>query len=219
MGRHGRKKGKNMKHDFEYVKKSEYMPAKKQLINLLNDVQDELRDDFTFQFYFIGSTNRNMITRDKKSNVGFDFDIDCYPNASWDTYKAKVWRDKLINAINKHVKKYGYATCENSTRVITIKVKDKQNSRILYSCDIAIAFDFDDDSSYYIYYNKKQNSFDWKERPNPYEVEEKADDIKEEGYWEEVKDLYIYLKNNSDKKSRSLYAEAVNDVYNQYFNM
>lgn len=33
------------------------------------------RSDFTFQYTFIGSSSRNMITYDAKSNIGFDFDV------------------------------------------------------------------------------------------------------------------------------------------------
>lgn len=208
-------------HDFEYVTKKEYLPVKKELIGLIKDVQDELRDAFTFQFYWIGSTSRNMITRDRKSNIGYDFDLDFYPNVDYDDYTPKQLRDKFIKAINKHAAKYGYSTCENSTRVLTIKVKDRKNSRILHSADIAICFDFEDGPCQYIHYNKKQNTFEWQNRPNPYDVEEKADWFKhetEEG-WDEVLDKYLYLKDNNtdeNKRSRSLYAEAVSAVYNEY---
>lgn len=218
MGRHGRERKTHMSHDYEYVTKKEYMPVKKELISLINDVQDELRNEFTFQFYFIGSTSRGMITRDKKGNTGYDFDLNFYPNTYFDDYSPEEFRNIFIKALNRCCKKYGYATCENSTRVITIKVKEQKNSKIKYSCDIAIVFDFEDDSSLYIHYNKKQNAFEWQQRPDPYYVEEKADVIKEAGYWNEVKDLYIYLKNTVEKKSRSLYAEAVSAIYNQHFN-
>ena len=53
-----------MLHDFCYVPRSEYLPVKKELIELINVVQDEVRDYFTFSFTFIGSTHRKMITKD-----------------------------------------------------------------------------------------------------------------------------------------------------------
>ena len=62
-------------YHFEYVTKSQAAPVKKELIAILNKVQDILREDFTFQFYFIGSSSRNMITQDVRSNIGFDFDV------------------------------------------------------------------------------------------------------------------------------------------------
>lgn len=55
--------GVNM-YKFEYVTKAEYISVKKSLINLINKVQDEIRDQFTFRYDFIGSASRNMITCD-----------------------------------------------------------------------------------------------------------------------------------------------------------
>ena len=60
---------------FEYISKSKYMPVKKELIKIINQVQDELREQFTFDYKFIGSSSRNMITYDPKTNKGYDFDI------------------------------------------------------------------------------------------------------------------------------------------------
>lgn len=208
-------------HDFEYVTRKEYLPVKKELMEIVYAVQNELRGHFTFQFYWIGSSARNMITRDKKSNVGYDFDLDFYPNIDYDDYKPDQIRNMFIKAINKYASKYGYSPCENSTHVLTIKVKDKKNSRILHSADIAICFDFEDGPSRYIHYNKKQNTFEWQTRPDSYDVEEKVEWIKKETEdgWDKVLELYLYLKDNNkdlNKKSRSLYAEAVSNVYNEY---
>lgn len=64
-----------MSYDFRYVTRKEAVEVKKVLISLINDVQDEVRDNFTFSYHFIGSSARNMITEDEKSNIGFDFDV------------------------------------------------------------------------------------------------------------------------------------------------
>ena len=50
-------------YHFEYVTKAEAAPVKKELIAIINAVQDLLRDHFTFRFDFIGSSARNMITQ------------------------------------------------------------------------------------------------------------------------------------------------------------
>lgn len=51
---------------FEYVSKSKYMPVKKELIKIINQVQDELREQFTFDYKFIGSSSRNMLLMIRK---------------------------------------------------------------------------------------------------------------------------------------------------------
>ena len=44
-----------------YVSKKEAAPVKAELLDIIHEVQDIVRDDFTFQFTFIGSSSRNMI--------------------------------------------------------------------------------------------------------------------------------------------------------------
>ena len=44
-----------MQHDFQYVSESEAKEVKKVLLNIINEVQDIVREDFTFQYHFIGS--------------------------------------------------------------------------------------------------------------------------------------------------------------------
>ena len=57
-----------------------------------------------------------------------------------------------------------------------------------------------------------------------YQVKDRADDIKEEGLWQEVRDKYLEKKNmylswqDHNHPSFVVYVEAVNEVYNRYFN-
>lgn len=72
----------------------------------------------------------------------------------------------------------------------------------------------------FIYHNKKQNTYEWQEQSDGfYNLPERIKWIKDNNLWEEVRESYLHKKNintNLYKKSRSLYAEAVNDIYNEY---
>ena len=208
--------------DFEYVTKKEYLPVKNELIELINLVQDEVRDKFTFRFDFIGSASRNMITRDKKTNTGYDFDVNIRVNDEDNEYSAKEIRRILKDGFDKHSKKFQYDYAEDSKRVLTIKVKDRKNSKILHSCDFAVVNDYTDnqgnDRQEFIYFNKKQNTYEWQEQPEGfYMLDEKIGWIKENDLWQEVRDSYIERKNSNNdpnKKSRSIFAETVAAVFN-----
>lgn len=209
---------------FQYVSKNKLAPLKKQVIELIGLVQNEVRDDFTFQYEFIGSVRRNMVTRDVKSNVGFDFDVNIMVNDDDEEYSAKEIKQILIKAFNKYARKYHYDFCEDSTRVFTIKVKDRTNSRIIYSCDFAIVNNYGDNQQEYIRFNKKSNTYNWVEQSSSfYCLPEKIDFCKENSLWKEVRDTYIKKKNNNtdkDKKSRSIFAETIHQVCQQngYYN-
>ena len=204
-------------HDFQYVPKSEYQPLKNQIIQILNEVQDEVRDDFTFQYHFIGSTKRKMITRDMKSNIGFDFDVDLTVNDDEEDYDPDEIRNILRNAITKVSRRYGFTKCEDSTRVITIKMTNPWRSTIEHSCDFAVVY-----GNQYIRYNKKTQQYYWAQQQKGYKgLERKADTLKDYDYWGEVREVYIDKKNRNDdpnKHSRSIYAETINEVYKRYLN-
>ena len=204
-------------HDFQYVPRTEYQPLKKQIIQILNEVQDEVRDDFTFQYHFIGSTKRNMITRDMKSNIGFDFDVDITVNDDEEDYGPDEIRNILRTAITKVSRRYGYTKCEDSTRVITIKTVNPWLSSIEHSCDCAIVY-----GNQYIRFNKGTQTYTWEyQSKNHNDIEKRADILKNNGCWDEVRTVYLDKKNynnNPDKHSRSLYFETINEVYKRYLN-
>lgn len=208
-------------YHFEYVNRSKWKPVKKQLIELIKHVQDEVRKDFTFRYDFVGSSKRNMITNDIKSNVGFDFDINIEVNGDDEKYSAREIKEKLMNSFNRVIRKYceklHYKCCENNTRVFTIKVIDHKNSKILHSCDFAIVYNCSDGSQQYIRYNKSQNNYSWTYQTKAFSnLNERAKSIKKSGLWNNVKDLYLIKKNaNTDihKKSCSIYAETINEIY------
>ncbi|MDE5841524.1 MAG: hypothetical protein K2H11_00935, partial [Malacoplasma sp.] len=142
---------------YRFVEKEEYSFIKNELIDLIHLVQDEVREYFTFRYDFVGSSKYNMITTNDKSNIGFDFDLDIRVNDDEENYTAEEIRNILKEAFNKIINQ-GFTNFdypENSTRVLTIKVKDQWNSKILYSADIAVVFDCEDGRQQYIHFNKK----------------------------------------------------------------
>lgn len=78
-------------HDFEYVPKEEWKPIRDELFEIIHRLQNEVRDDFTFQYHFVGSSKRKMITRDRNSNIGFDFDVNIEVNDPDEDYSAEKY--------------------------------------------------------------------------------------------------------------------------------
>lgn len=207
-------------YHFQYVLKKQWAPFRDEIIELLHVVQDDLRKEFTFQYQLVGSASRNMVTMDPATNIGFDFDFNIIINNP-ELFPPKQFKEMLIRQINKLSSKYGYDPAEDSTRVITIKVKDRKNAKILHSVDFATVYnDTDDDGyecQYYIHNDKPTGRYLWEEQPSGcYELPDKIDFCKENDLWNsEVKPLYLQNKNNnrdSHKKSRSIFSQTLNTV-------
>ena len=203
-------------HDFRYVTKKQAQPIKDELYQILYMVQDLVRDNFTFSFTPIGSSSRNMITCDAKSNIGFDFDINIEVNDDNEDFEPKEIRTIIRTAIDRVAPRYGYKNCEDSTRVLTIKKVDTSHSRIVHSCDFAIVYNCGDGRQQYIRFNKDNNYYFWEYQGNGFVgLEKKMDWLKRENFWGELQDYYIYKKNcndNPDKHSRSIFAESINEM-------
>ena len=205
--------------DFKYVSKKEFAPIKAELLELIHKVQDIIRHKFTFNYKFIGSVDRNMVTYDKKSNIGFDFDVDIYIDDDDEKYTPKQLRSTLKHAIDKVAPSYGYDYCEDSTRVLTIKKKNYKTAKILHSCDFAIVFD-GRDGQQYIRHNKNNGTYTWEFQGNGFErLPDKIDWIKNNDLWNNLRNYYIEKKNKNDdpnKHSRSIFAESVHEIYQKY---
>lgn len=211
-------------HDFEYVPKEEWELIRDELFEIIHRLQDEVRDDFAFQYHFVGSSKRKMITRDRKSNTGFDFDVNIEVNDPDENYSAEDIRNILRKGLDKVTNPYRYSFfrydyTEDSTRVLTLKVKDRVNSCILHSCDFCIIYECDDGRQQYIRYNKEQHSYSWEYQPKGYSnLPAKIEWIKKHKLWQQVRDNYIVKKNtNADdnKKSRAIFAETIHQVCQQ----
>ena len=73
----------------------------------------------------------------------------------------------------------------------------------------------------YIHFNKAQNTYEWQEQPDGYYLlNERIADIKEYGYWQEVRNVYLDKKcknNDLNKKSRAIFAETIKEVHERHF--
>lgn len=220
-----------MKHDFRYISNNDpkVREAYANLLRLLNELQGQVRGQFTFQFKAVGSYSRNMITYDTKSNVGYDFDINIEINDPINKYSAKDIKTILINGLNNIARRYGYDYPEDSSRVITLKVKDRWNSKIIYGCDIAIVNNYVDENGYdcqeYIHFNKKQNTYAWCEQQDGYyDLIKKLNRINDLGddkayIWQKVRNLYLDKKNKNENPyvhSRQIFSMTINQIFQKY---
>lgn len=212
---------------FEYVTRAEYKPVRKELEEIIHRAQKFMREkyDTTFQYRLIGSGKKHLITRVKGGNGGYDFDYNLILPGNGYGYhnKAKIIKDRFMEAFQFAVKETKYKPPENSTSAVTIKAVNQVQSKILHSCDFAIIYYPTDNTDDGYMYLKK-----WKDGRYSFEVRDlsqKADHklskiLKRSGGWNIIREEYLKLKNknrDSDKHSYILYLEAINNVYNRFF--
>lgn len=226
MGGMGRKETLYMS-EYEYVNRSEYAPVRKELEQIINRLQDEMRESYglTFQFRLVGSGKRHLITRIKGGNKGYDFDYNLILTPPGDGYYyiAKVIKQEFMDALKIALKGTKYSFPKDSTSSITIKVVDKKGKKIEHSCDFAIIYygeNDGDDGYFYLRNNKRQPGYQFVFRTSNFYLDEKVQEIIAGDGWNYIREEYLLLKNinsGNGKPSFALYAEAVNNVYNQMY--
>lgn len=118
---------------------------------------------------------------------------------------------------------------EDSTSCLTAILYFEKSPDIKFKFDVAITTKNKNGNYMRLIHNKNVyalglDQYTWNEVPNSHQVKDKADEIKEEGLWQEVRDRYLEKKNmylsRQDRNHPSfvVYVEAVNEVYNRYFN-
>lgn len=213
---------------YRLVSKSKYRPVRVELEGIIHEVQKIMKKEYgySFQYQLIGSGKNHLITTIEKGNEGFDFDYNFIiaPPREGYHYKADVVKQQFMQAVKKALVGTKYTDPKDRTSVITIKVVDKKNSRILHSCDFAIIYyDHSQIKNGYLYLKhlKKENTYTFEYRSSSDNIKQRLARIKQNGRgWKMVQDEYLTLKNinkDEDKSSSSLYLEAVNNVYNSMF--
>ena len=174
-------------YHFRYVSKNEIAPLKNQVIELIGLVQDEIRKYFTFQYEFIGSVKRNMVTCDAKSNIGFDFDVNIMVNDDDEDYSAKEIKQILMKAFNKYAYKYHYDFLLNRQEYIRFNKKSNSYNWVEQS------------NGFYLLPEKVEfckDNYLWTEVREIY-IEKKN------------------CNTDKNKKSRSIFADAIHQVCQQ----
>lgn len=210
--------------EYEYVSRSEYRPIREDLEEIIHRAQKFMRRKYktTFKYRLIGSGKKHLITREIGGNRGYDFDYNLILNTldERSCHNAKVVKEQFLEAFQFAVKGTKYKAPEDSTSVLTIKVVDHTQGRILYSCDFAIIYypTEDVDEGYMYLKNWKNGKYSFEKRNLSHKADYKLYVILEylDG-WKYIREEYLKLKNSNrdpDKHSYILYLEAINNVYN-----
>jgi hypothetical protein len=208
---------------YEFVSKTEMKAPKIQIQNIIRELQRKLRSEgVTFDPKLIGSGSKNLVTRVKGGNLGFDFDYNFVIQKDQDM-GAKELRLLFVRALNDIVRNTHYSNVSDGKNSISIKVVDKRKSRIVHSCDFAIINEYTDNSGNLnqeiLIHERNRRQYIWTRKPSRKNYNQKLANLKANGLWNELRQEYLKLKSNnmdSGKKSFALFYESINNVYGRY---
>ena len=182
------------------------------------------------QFTLVGSGARNMVTRNGSGPFDLDYNLEIIkaPDEYWNDLRH------LKNTVRILLDKAEGLTCfsesQDSTSCLTALLHFKDEPAVEFSFDVAIVAKNSDGTLCRLIHNKNvweygNDQYVWNEVPSSHNIAQKVKQIKINDLWLDVRERYIYLKNlylshplEKDHPSFIVYVEAVNQIYNQYFN-
>ena len=214
---------------YEFVYESEAKLYRSDCSDVLKKTCELLKEKgISAQFSLIGSGARNMITRNGDGPYDLDYNLSIMRAEERYWSDLRLLKETVRNALNWAERNEFFSDAQDSTSCLTAILYFEKSPDIKFKFDVAITTKNKNGNYMRLIHNKNVyalglDQYAWNEVPNSHQVKDKADEIKEEGLWQEVRDRYLEKKNmylsRQDRNHPSfvVYVEAVNEVYSQHF--
>ena len=213
---------------YEYVVEKEVKRYRSECSHILEQLRDLLNTEYGIntQFSLVGSggDSRNMVTRNGDGPYDLDYNLIIIKMSNEYWNNLRKLKDIVRDSLNKIVKDTLFSDGKDSHSVITSILHFTDTPKVKFSFDMAILAKNSKGNFCRLIHNKGySDSFTWNEVPSSHNVKEKADMLKRNSLWNEVRETYLnkknmYLRRHDDNHpSFVVYVESVNEVYNKNF--
>ena len=195
---------------YHYVPNSVVKPWRSFSADKMNQVKQMLKAEYNLDsdFYLVGSGAKNLVTQNENEPFDLDWNLEIY-NLSEPSKNAEWLKTTIMNFLNKILKDTHFSNCQDSTSVITSRWKT--NDGLRFSFDIAILVENSNGTFCRMIHDKFMNRYYFEEIPYSKNVYDKMDELKENGWWQEIRDTYLEKKN--------MYLSRFDRVYHPSFNV
>ena len=112
----------------------------------------------------------------------------------------RLLKETVRNALNWAERNEFFSDAQDSTSCLTAILYFEKSPDIKFKFDVAITTKNKNGNYMRLIHNKNVyalglDQYTWNEVPNSHQVKDKADEIKEEGLWQKVRDRYLEKKN------------------------
>jgi hypothetical protein len=199
---------------FEYVRNDEASKIKNDISFLIRELQKSLKEEgVTFNPVLVGPSKENFVTREVNGTTGIDIHYNLllqkYPDKT-----AKQLRMLFLSTINNILKNKGFKNTINNYQSITVLMPDRIEKEVIHSIDFAIVIDKKEQQDILIY-DRKNSEYFFETRESINLLDDLTYDIKNNGLWEDLRDLYLNMKNyndNKDIRTFEIYKEAIKNI-------
>ena len=199
--------------------------------DLVNQLKQEINrnDVMEVDTYLVGSGARNLITQNGNEPVDLDYQLEVVSFNGVEWSECRKIKEYVRNKYNEILCRNGWADCSDSTSVLSTEYRYfTKGNNTKFKIDLAIIVK-DNNGNWWRLIHKKTGNFNtdewvWEQGRDSKGLENRMSKLKQNTYWEEVREVYLekknhYLRRNDyNHPSFICYIEAVNEVYYKYFN-
>ena len=215
---------------YHYIEDKVFLKDMKYLCsNIINQLVQLINNDSVMEVeaHLVGSGARNLITQNSNEPIDLDYNLYIADFGDFSSSNEREIKEYVRKQFNIILKRNGWSDCMDSTSVLTTEKRHfTKGNHTEFSIDLAIVFNNRDGWHRLIHDKTGFAAWDrycWNIVPNSRDLFDKVTDIKDEHLWNEVIDVYLEKKNmylrrqDYNHPSFNVYVEAVNQVFNKYF--
>lgn len=197
--------------------------------NIINQLVQRINNDsiMTVEAHLVGSGAKNLITQNANEQIDLDYNLCVIQVFGINFNDGKTIKEHIKKHFNAVLQNNGLNDCQDSTSALsTNEIYFTKGNQTKFSIDLAIVRE-----NRYGWERLKHSKtgfvtsdqWYWNETPNSRDLADKACDIKDEGLWQEVRDLYLYKKNmylrrgDNNHPSFIVYIETINEIHSKLF--
>ncbi|WP_191014539.1 hypothetical protein [Treponema zioleckii] len=204
---------------YHYVRNSVVKPWRSFTADKMNRVKQMLKAEYNLDtdFYLVGSGAKNLVTQNENEPFDLDWNLEVY-NLAEPTKNAEWLKTTVMDFLNEIMEDTPFRNCQDSTAVITSRWTTEEGLK--FSFDIAILVENSNGIFCRMIHDKFMNRFYWTEVPDSKDVYDRMDKLKENGWWQEIRDTYLEKKNmylrRIDRDNHPLFnifVETINEVW------
>lgn len=211
---------------YEYVDRKLVQHHDRKCRKILEKLRQVLREEYGIdsQISLVGSGARNMVTRNGNGPFDLDYNLilQSYPKEfDHDLGRLKRVIRETIDSISRDV---NFFPGKDSRSVVTMLLTSPVSKAPVFHADLAILSKNVDGDFQRLIHNKQifAEGHTWCKLPDSHRVGRRADMLRQQGYWAEVRKAYLdrknwYLRSLHDRTSFQVYVETVNEVFQRHY--
>lgn len=211
---------------YHYVEDREFLKNMRNLCsNIVNQLVQEINndDEMEVEAQLVGSGARNLETQNANEPIDLDYNINII-DITYDINDCRRIKEYIKKKFDIVLNRNGWSNSKDSTSVLSTEYRHfTQGNQTKFKIDLGIVSEDNRESWYRLVHQKTgfiaNDAWIWNPGPESKNLTNKVKFIKNNHFWELVRETYLekknmYLRRNDhDHPSFICYIETINEIY------